>query len=108
MRHAPHPSVPEYRAPIVGAVVNSEPEREAGDLDMGSLVFVCPVTRSRIESGIDMDRQTAGRLSHFGLRIDCRPCGCQHDFAVGDGRIGAFAPDRSSDAGRAPSFCSAA
>ena len=108
MRHVPHPSVPEYRAPIVGAVVNSEPEREAGDLDMGSLVFVCPVTRSRIESGIDMDRQTAWRLSHLGLRIDCRSCGCPHDFAVGDGRIGAFAPDRSSDAGSAPSFCSAA
>jgi hypothetical protein len=51
---------------------------------MGSLFTVCPVTRRKIDIGVDTDRQTLARTPQFVGRLHCPFCGHEHNFSKDD------------------------
>jgi len=64
----------------------TEKAARAGDpLEIGILVFQCPMTAREIESGIDMDRKTFIGIQNVNIRVHCSDCGEFHEWRVGEG-----------------------
>jgi hypothetical protein len=58
-----------------------------GEVEIGALVFRCPLTQRDIESGIEIDRVTFRKIAQFGVRVNCTACGHRHEFKVASGNI---------------------
>ena len=51
---------------------------------MGALVTTCPVTRRKIETGIETDPVSMGLTPQFVARVACPYCGTEHSFSKAD------------------------
>jgi hypothetical protein len=69
--------------------VSSTEQRTSG-LQLGSLVFRCPIAQVEIESGIDLDLETFRRIRTLVVEVRCRGCQEMHNFTIGSGALAAF------------------
>jgi len=56
-------------------------------LQIGSLVFRCPIWGVEIESGVETDLITFQRIRGLPLQVRCKSCSQDHEFTVSDGRL---------------------
>lgn len=62
---------------------------------MGSLIFSCPKTWRVIETGIETDDATLGRLQAQSLKVDCLHCDGTHELPIKHGHLFNMRPRRS-------------
>ncbi|HZP79563.1 MAG TPA: hypothetical protein VFB45_25745 [Pseudolabrys sp.] len=55
---------------------------------MAELIFRCPYTNKPIQSGIEVDQQTAFGILGHAVRIRCPYCETSHDGRIADGELG--------------------
>jgi hypothetical protein len=60
------------------------------ELQVGSLVFRCPIAQVEIESGIDLDLETFRRIRTLVVDLRCHDCLEMHNFTVGSGALASF------------------
>jgi hypothetical protein len=51
---------------------------------MEQLIFVCPTTGQKVDSGIEIDLETFARISDENVRVHCPACGRWHEWPVRD------------------------
>jgi hypothetical protein len=51
------------------------------------LVFVCPHTGRKIDSGVESELQTLLRIRGNKVRARCDHCGETHEWVVGDAQL---------------------
>jgi hypothetical protein len=56
---------------------------------MERLLFVCPVTKRRVDVGVETEISTLLRIRGNNLRAQCPACGEWHEWPVGE----AFLPE---------------
>lgn len=78
-------------------LTNAKQTTEFDPLEMGSVVFRCPLTGQEFDSGIDMDRQTFTIIAHTKIAIRCKCCQQPYQWAVGSGNLVHFASSRERE-----------
>jgi hypothetical protein len=73
--------------PLMSTDREAEQRRADEALDVGSLVFRCPVTQVKIKSGIDLDFRTLRQIRQFRVQVCCSGCMKVHAFNVGKGLL---------------------
>ena len=68
----------------------SSARQRMSELQLGSLVFRCPIAQVEIESGIDLDLETFRRIRTLVVKVRCRGCLEMHNFTVGSGALASF------------------
>jgi hypothetical protein len=68
----------------------SSARQRMSELQLGSLVFQCPIAQVEIESGIDLDLETFRRIRSLVVEVRCRGCLEMHNFTVGSGALAFF------------------
>jgi len=68
----------------------SSARQRMSELQVGSLVFRCPIAQVEIESGIDLDLETFRRIRTLVVDVRCRGCLKMHNFTVGSGALAFF------------------
>ena len=56
-------------------------------IEIGSVVFTCPVTQRDSESGIIMAAASLSGVAHLRARFHCRVCGAVHVGLMADARL---------------------
>jgi hypothetical protein len=78
------------KAATLGANREAAQLRAGEALDVGSLVFRCPVTQAEIKSGIDLDFRTFRRIRQFRIQVCCGACMNVHAFNVEKGLLARY------------------
>lgn len=71
--------------------------RQQPDLEIGMLVFRCPVTHWNIESGVETDRRTFLRIRRLSVPVRCSACQGLHEFKVAAGTLAPWGVRLSRD-----------
>jgi hypothetical protein len=58
---------------------------------MSTLIFTCPKTGRRFESGVDMERDTLVKVRGIVVRVHCAHCHEVHEQSIKDGHLSAAA-----------------
>jgi hypothetical protein len=82
----------------------SSARQRMSELQLGSLVFRCPIAQVDFESGIDLDLETFRRIRTLVVDVRCRGCQQMHNFAIGSGALAAFGQRDRCVAKHQPAF----
>ena len=56
-------------------------------MSMGVLVFRCPATGERIDSGVHTDESSLAKVRSLSVKIYCPACKTVHLMCAGDGQV---------------------
>ncbi len=76
--------------PIAKLAARQEPQPCTKGVEIGPLIFRCPMMGHSFESGIEVDSLTFQRIGHLSVHLHCPACHRPHELKVANGRLGSY------------------